>query len=340
MKPALKLGLIHALIDTASGAIVYAEIVQGRISFESIGSMIIVYNALAFGTQFVVGWIADYRRAYRYTALSGIWIMLLALVVQKYSHIPGVILAGIGNSLFHVGAGAIVLQQSDGKACDAGIFVAPGAIGLVIGLWLGVQTFAWQLILAPLLILSAVMVSQLPAGLDAPTELKSAKIPIFPILVCVSLLLMSVSVRGTVGGFISGAWRDSQTAVFLLAFAAVAGKALGGMIADRIGWKTLSVSALLVSCPFIVFGTQHIMIALTGMFFFQLTMPVTLEAVYLAFPNRAGFAFGLPCLALLIGALPGLTGFTAQLNLSRFIIPVVFLSAGMIFFGLRFLKGK
>ncbi len=338
MKLALKLGLIHALIDTASGAIVYAELEQGRISFELICSMVVIYNALAFGTQFIVGWIADYRRIYRHTAISGIWIMVLALAVQKYSHVPGVILAGIGNSLFHVGAGAIVLQQSDGKACDAGIFVAPGAIGLVIGLWLGVQTFAWQLILIPLLIFSAVITAKLQVRTDEPPELKASAMSDFPILVCVFLLLMSVSVRGMVGGFISGAWRESQITLFLLAIAAVAGKALGGMIADRIGWRMLSVGALIISLPFVVFGSQHIIIALTGMFFFQLTMPVTLQAVYLAFPNRAGFAFGLPCLALALA--PGLPGFAAQLNSSRFIIPVVFLSVGMIFFGLRFLKGK
>jgi hypothetical protein len=40
------------------------------------------------------------------------------------------------------------------------------------------------------------------------------------------------------------------------------------------------------------------------MLLFQLTMPVTLAATMALLPGRAGFAFGLTCLALVAGALP------------------------------------
>ena len=47
---------------------------------------------------------------------------------------------------------------------------------------------------------------------------------------------------------------------------------------------------------------------LLGLLLFQTTMPVTLVAVARALPRGArGVAFGLPCLALVLGSLPGLT---------------------------------
>jgi membrane protein implicated in regulation of membrane protease activity len=43
--------------------------------------------------------------------------------------------------------------------------------------------------------------------------------------------------------------------------------------------------------------------ALTGVFLFQMTMPVTLAALALWIPGKPAFAFGMACLALLIGTL-------------------------------------
>ena len=70
------------------------------------------------------------------------------------------------------------------------------------------------------------------------------------------------------------------------------------------------------------------------MLVFQFTMPVTLAAVYLALPRRPGLAFGLPCLALLLGALPGLTGYLDPVALEPLAAPLVLLSALMLCAGL------
>ncbi len=67
----------------------------------------------------------------------------------------------------------------------------------------------------------------------------------------------------------------------------------------------------------------------------QFTMPVTLAAVYLALPRWPGLAFGLPCLALLLGALPGLTGLLDPVAFKPFAAPLVIFSALLLFVGLR-----
>jgi FSR family fosmidomycin resistance protein-like MFS transporter len=88
--------------------------------------------------------------------------------------------------------------------------------------------------------------------------------------------------------------------------AAFAGKTSGGFLADRIGWIEATSLALLVSTPLIVWGGAHPPLLLLGMLVFQTTMPVTLIAVARALPRFPGVAFGLPCLALVLGSLPAL----------------------------------
>ena len=42
-------------------------------------------------------------------------------------------LAGIGSAAFHVGAGALTLRSCGGRSDGAGLFAAPGVVGLAIG---------------------------------------------------------------------------------------------------------------------------------------------------------------------------------------------------------------
>ena len=56
-----------------------------------------------------------------------------------------------------------------------------------------------------------------------------------------------------------------------------------------------------------VFYANYPLPAILGVLLFNMTMPVTLAAVSNILVGRAGFAFGLTALALLIGALPVFT---------------------------------
>ena len=97
------------------------------------------------------------------------------------------------------------------------------------------------------------------------------------------------------------------------------GKALGGIISDRLGWIETSVGALLISAPLIAFAGPAGIIA--GLFVFQMTMPVTLVAAVKVFPKKPAFAFGLTCLALVGGAIP-----TFYPEIMRFYHPMFFIA--------------
>ena len=64
----------------------------------------------------------------------------------------------MGNALFHVGGGSISLNLTPKKAFAPGIYVAPGAFGILLGTLLGKggQFIAWPFILG-LIILSILM---------------------------------------------------------------------------------------------------------------------------------------------------------------------------------------
>jgi FSR family fosmidomycin resistance protein-like MFS transporter len=75
-------------------------------------------------------------------------------------------------------------------------------------------------------------------------------------------------------------------------------------------------------------------VAILGIFLFNLTMPVTLAAIANMLPGRAGLAFGLTTLALIIGAYPTFTVWNSRLNgpwatLAFIIISIVALSLGL-----------
>jgi FSR family fosmidomycin resistance protein-like MFS transporter len=329
----MRLGGIHALVDAACVAVIYAEVALDRLPYETLTALVLLYNSLAFGFQWLVGILADLRGAYRLIAAVGTWLIVAAVVIEPSYPWAGVVLAGIGNACFHVGAGAVVLQQSHGRAAEAGVFVGPGAIGLATGLWLGLNSDLWRQPIIALLVCSSLLLPRFIPSVAAPSMQRFRPTAAW-IAVPVALLLGSVAIRSAVGGLLSGSWRTSAFASLALAAAAMTGKCVGGALSDRLGWRTSSTFALLLAAPLVAFGLQRFDAALTGMVVFQFTMPVTLAAVYLAFPRWPGLAFGLPCLALLLGALPDLTGLLDPAAFKPLAAPLILVSALLLFVGL------
>ncbi len=331
---ALRLGLIHALVDASCAAILYAEVALDRLPYETLITLVLLYNCLAFGSQWIVGILADLRGAYRSIAVVGTLLIAAAAVAEPANPRMGAALAGIGNACFHVGAGAAVLRRSYGRAAESGVFVGPGALGLVTGLWLGLNSALWRLPLVALLVCSSLWLPRLMPSFAAPAGPRPRASASWLGLL-VALLLGSVAVRAALGGLLSGSWRTPAFAAFALAAAALIGKGIGGLLGDRLGWRSSSTLALLLAAPLVAAGLHGFDVALTGMLVLQSTMPVTLAAVYLALPRRPGLAFGLPCLALLLGALPGLTGLLDPVTFKQLAAPLVIFSALMLFVGLR-----
>ena len=71
------------------------------------------------------------------------------------------------------------------------------------------------------------------------------------------------------------------------------------------------------------------------MFLFQATMPITLTAISNMLPGRPGFAFGLTCLALIIGALPAFTELKTYYSSGLLTLLTILITAAALYVALR-----
>ncbi len=298
------LGGVHLVVDAACVTAVWRTGDSRWIAFLSSWAVVCGYDLLAFAGQLPLGIVADRLRLTRAAALAGVALSAAALLLAPHSTVATLLAAGLGNALFHLGAGASVLRDPS-CATPAGLFVAPGALGLGLGMWMGRTGLGptWPLLLVLLLALPLVGGAHGDADTTPPTGAWSGPAA----LGTLALLFFSVMVRSYVGFGASHQCPAGLALTLGIPLAAFAGKAAGGVAADRLGWVETGVGALLLSAPLLAFNGGSVPVVLVGLVLFQMTMPVTLVATARLLPGRPATAFGLPCLALILGALPTFT---------------------------------
>ena len=187
----------------------------------------------------------------------------------------------------------------DGGSCEKlGIFVAPGAMGLFLG---GLMAGKLPWLLLPAAVLMLMLLCLVRSGGEISTA-PSQKSPVFLAVCCFAVVVL----RSFVGFRVVFPWRTGAMALAATA-AVVLGKMAGGVLAVRFGMKkttllSLSMAALgygLGSIP--VFG-------LLALLCFNMTMPLTLYALWRRFPEYPGTVFGSLTLALFVGFLPSCFG--------------------------------
>ena len=284
----------HFFVDLCSALLIFRYCTGGDWMIT-----LLLYNFCAFALQLPFGILAD--RLDRNAGVAGLGMMLTALSFLSGGHLWGVILCGCGNALFHIGGGIEILNRSVHKAIRLGIFVAPGALGLYIGTqWGQGKLPLWFL---PLLLgafgLFLLLFNRKPSGNTLPElpRLSPALLSLFGVVV----------LRSYLGFCMVFSWNDGMLTGLLLVFAIVLGKIAGGWLLDRLGYLPAALLSLLPAAG-LLFFPQWMVFGLFGVFFFQMTMPMTLWAAAKACPGAKGFSFGLLTFALFLGFLPILFG--------------------------------
>ncbi len=307
--------LTHAAVDAACAVLLFGAVTAARITPAGILPAFLGYGLLAFGTQPVIGFVADRSGSYRHIAAAGAAMALVAPLVALTpgAIVPAVLLAGLGNAAFHVGAGAFSLKVTPGRALAPGLFVAPGAAGLAIGTVAGrAGASPW-----PFVLVLAVLTTMLVATLRMPearavfVQTPGARAPVRPapgVEYLLLLVLLVVTVRSFVGTAVVYPWRTEPWMLVVITMAVVSGKALGGALADRFGRLAVGATTLLIAAPLLVAGAAWPLLGIAGLLAFNVTMPITLVAIADVMPKYPGSAFGLTCVALITGAFPALIG--------------------------------
>lgn len=291
--------------------------------------VMLYYNFCAFALQMPLGLLADRFRQDRSFMVLGSLLVGFACLGLGKAPLGLAVVAGVGNALYHVGGGVAVLHAYARKAGPLGFFVSPGAFGIFFGTLLGK---AGTDILAPSLIgLAACLVlGWLLRGADKPAPMDPFRLNA-PLLALICLFLV-VWLRSLLGFLFVFPWKTGAWSVAAVC-AVVLGKTAGGYLGDRLGMKWASVGSLgLAVLGFLFSGSP--LCGVLAIFFFNMTMPLTLRAAADALPGMKGFSFGLLTFALFLGFLPVWAG-AALPSAGWFLALGAALSLGLLLPGLR-----
>lgn len=291
------LSLTHAIVDASCAFLVVNFIdTVGQALF-----YVLLYNLLAFGTQFIFGYISDRANTYLIPTILGCIMVTISLFIPHFALIA-IILAGIGNSLFHIGGGGMVLQMLPRKTMPAGIFVAPGGIGLAVGALLSYNHLIVSKVFVFIIAIMIFMLLMLPKPLLSKGK-TNHKIDVS--IIAVTFVLIVIVFRSLVGVSIDFTWKTGTTFIITFAGAIAFGKVFGGLVADKFGIIRAGVLSLMLASVLLYFGSQSYLPGILGIFLFSFSMPITLRIISDSFYAYPGFSFGIASLALLLGALPG-----------------------------------
>lgn len=303
----------HFAVDFACAFFVFSFV-----STPEMPLALLAYNFCAFALQMPLGALLDGLGGDRRAAALGAVLVACGLFLGG-SAFGLCVVIGLGNALFHIGAGRAVLERSAGRLTALGAFVSPGAIGLFFGSFLARQGGLAPFIVSAVLLILAVLMFILPRKLtETAPELEKrgdgTKTPVSGKLLIfgVAALFAVVIIRSLTGMTLTFPWKQDTPTALSLVLALALGKVAGGVLADRFGLRL--VSGLSLSLAALLFCFSFVPVAgLAAVFFFNMTMPITLGAISRAMPERLGFGFGTLTLAIYIGALPVLTGLITQL---------------------------
>ena len=314
--------LCHFVVDFACVSTMLCAVSRvlgesGQGSMEVVALSILLYDVVAFAFQLPVGIALDkldknsLAAMLSYALVSG--GVLLSLVPVAFIEWLAVLLLAAGNALFHCAGGLCVLNISQKHAGPSGIFIATGAVGVFLGTFsaqYGRLQVAFSLLVLLFLCASITRVVQkvnkkywnIHNAPFAIPELSSRT------LLAIALLCFVVALRSYTGMIMAFPWKSEMLLLALSILGVFAGKALGGMVADRIGFRTTAIFSLIAAATLFVPSWVMPLMGLLAVFFFNFTMAITLASLANILHEAKGTAFGLASFSLAIGALPALLG--------------------------------
>lgn len=290
-------------------------------SFGNDAQMIVLYNFCAFALQLPIGQVLDLlvkdrddkQRIPLYAAIAGMMLCIIGSFITP-------LISGVGNALFHTGAGMICMEQDEVnelKGRGLGVFVAPGALGVTGGILLASTKWFSVVRIVLCVVMALLCVIAISIHSHEKTIIRPISRPLHTDDLRVSLLCLSaVILRSLAGTSLVFSWRIGVVYIVLSTLALAAGKAAGGFLSARLNVKNASVMSLLLAAAFYLVS-DHPFFGLCALFFFNMTMPLTLYIEMKNRPDMHGFAFGLLTFGLFIGWLPAFYGICANVNASR-----------------------
>lgn len=304
----------HLVVDLACITTLMGAVVP-RLSAPSIGAAtiaVLMYDMLAFCLQLPFGALLDVmgRRRSVPAALLSFALVAAGVLCGMGSHVTltaaSVVFVALGNALFHCVGGVEVLGESGGKAAPSGLFISTGAVGVFVGSLAGFNRLAGvTVLLLASLAASAMLVIRAPRSSSCDGLAFSLTRVGWT---AVALLAATVALRSYTGMVMAFPWKAEFALAVCSLAAVVAGKALGGIVADVLGSPVTSAISLGGAAVLFAFSWTNPAAGLAGTLLFNFTMAITLSELAHLLPEAHGLAFGIASFSLAVGALPALVG--------------------------------
>ena len=297
----------------------------------------LTYNAVAFVLQAPFGLLIDKILNPKLAAMVGLTFVAISFLFWN-NLFAALIIISVGNALYHVGGGSLVLSLEDKKATFSGIYVAPGAIGLAIGSFLSISRLSIHLFTFPIILL---FLGGFIYFVNAPEFIRekenSGKIHSSYGIFLIVLIMIPIAVRSLIGLSVDFPWKQNHFLLYTLIAALFFGKIVGGILADKYGLIKTGIVGLLISIPLLSFYSFIPILGIIGAFTFNFTMPVTLIAISNILPQKKGLSFGLTTVAIFIGSLPAILGNNTWFENDFTIFAFILLSTIILYLALIFL---
>ena len=277
----------------------------------------LIYNFLAFVLQFPFGVLADrYASSHQGNQKSSLMMVLAGTLLTLDGSWYSPVFAGLGNALFHVGGGILAIKEDDrcnyrGQAL--GVFVAPGAIGLMLGRLLSGSSayLIIKIIASALMVVLCYLIAMAyneNSSCYQTAERKQGRV--LPVALCCFAV---VTLRSLTGLAIAFPWKTTAFLTVLSVICLAGGKSLGGFMAARFGFRKTIIISLSASALCYLLG-NNVLMGLLALVLFNMTMPLTLYLLAKVMADQPGAAFGLLTVALFTGYLPVAYRYVSQLS--------------------------
>lgn len=285
-----------------------------------------IYDGLAFVPQSIIGYVADKYPKIN-MGLIGVVLLVMSYLVYGLLDVSifiSLVLLCLGNAFLHVAGAENTLKTAGGRLGPSAIFVAGGSFGVISGRLLAKSKIHPLLLIIPILsiipfvLLANTYVTKNSSCKDFDYVRKDVK----PGLV-VLIALLVVIVRGYLGYGIPTSWNKTvlQNVIFFCTMGL--GKALGGILSDKIGIRKVAIGSTLLAIPFLCCGDNLMLVSIIGVMFFSMTMSITLGILVSVLKKTPGLAFGITTIGLFLGTAPI---FFIKLNMQINIILIIVIS--------------
>lgn len=270
--------------------------------------LMLLYDFTAFVPQGVFGYLRD-RGIYVNFALWGSLLAaasVLCLMLGANMFLTVTVLS-VGNCMVHAHGAEVTLRGSDGHMSPSALFVSGGSFGVVTGKLLSLHGVAAPWVLGmTLLALVPILIAERLKEPDGAENLWQYHFdnPRIATGLLVVLAVFVVAVRAYMGYGIPTAWNKTELQTVALYVCMGVGKAMGGVLIDRIGIRKTAFISTVGALPLLLFGDELMAVSLVGIAFFSMTMAVTLAVLTSRLQTLPGVAFGFTTLGLFLGTAP------------------------------------